>query len=395
MEVELEKRRVRVICGVKDGKLPNREFPYIIPITRDKSGYITGQNLPDSKKINQELLTAEDRKTYPFVIDPEDALRVRHHEWLNLSNVVDKARYDLLMLSKKWARSKKEFEDNKSIFDGYLEDRALESKTKNTKRDLQFEAESLFRQSTMGEHNRIALMLNTLIPHFNVDPKVMTEEEVKEQILEACVEYPDKVKLCFKEHNVSVEFEYFILELVQYGIIRKTAEGDYFDGTTPLGRNYRELNIWLEKKENSYRRNKWASILQEKKGNLGTELPSKEQQEEELVKACEVSLYKKDVEDAEKAIDTLSRYFQNNDRLNEFRTNLDLIKVPVQKEKPKEDMVSPEVAKFSLELAKSNLQQLQGRVKHHLSPYKEEDCTDIWGNKDALINYMVRVKFNK
>jgi hypothetical protein len=164
---ELEKRKVRVICGIKNGKNPYANFPYIIPVVPTKLGYNTGQALTKAKMLNESLLTEEERKIFPFVVNPEDLLRVNNKEWLHLDNPVDKARHDLLLLSGVWAKSKKEFEDNKAIYVGYLEDRSLEAKSMNSLRDLQFEAETLVRNAPLADYSKIALMLNSLISSFN------------------------------------------------------------------------------------------------------------------------------------------------------------------------------------------------------------------------------------
>jgi len=39
--------------------------------------------------------------------------------------------------------------------------------------------------------------------------------------------------------------------------------------------------------------------------------------------------------------------------------------------------------------AEDGLGKLQRKVKHHLTPYVEEDCKDFWDDTEKLINYMV------
>jgi len=389
-ENSLENRKVRVICGTKNGKNPNREFPYIIPITKTKSGYLTGQNLPTEKMLNPALLNETERKSIPYVIDPTDHLRVNHSEWLRLDNPVDKARYELLLLSKKWAKSKKEYNDNKSIYDGYLEDRTIESKTNNDLRDQQFEVESLLRKSTVEDQKRIALKLNSMIPIFNANVNNLTIDELKNILLDACRDFPDKVKECFSQYNSKVEFEFFILELVQHGILKKNPDGSYFDGKDYIGSNMTNIELWVDKNENSYRKNKWAGLLQERKGNIGAVVVDPKEKEEAMVTACQKALYEKNIIEAEEAINILQKYFDNNPKLSEFRNNLELLKSPKVTESGIE-----ELTKFSEDLAKKTIEQLRTTIKHHNSPYKEEDCVDIWGNKDSLIKYMCKIKFQK
>src|SRR3990167_223060 len=397
--METEEKRVRVIFR---NKVYLAGRPYVIPIVKTNDGWQTGQNLTEEKMFNPDKCTAEDRERYPFIIDPRNHYKVSQGQWLALNTPYNKAIYDLLVLSKQWAIGESAYGKDKSQYVGYLEDKEVEAKSKNTFRDERWEAESLVRNSPLSDYRKIALMLNIQIKSFNANIDFMKEDELKDKILGACEESPELVKKCFPKFNEGVEFDYFVLECIHYGVLNQKPNGDIFDATEFIGSSLVDVRKALSKKDNEYKKTKWGKALNDKKG-LTTILKTtdKAEQEDSMVKAVKVALFENDLEETQRTFDTLRRYYPNSEAIVGLNNHIGVLQgsnqpdkdTSQEKGKTEEEDVnqfSDDVYKFRFGLQNSTIEKLRSTISHQKSKYKEEDAKPIWDDFGALVEYMVK-----
>jgi hypothetical protein len=298
--------------------------------------------------------------------------------------------YDLLVLSGEWAIGKHQYEGDKGKFVGYLEDKQVEAQFKNKQRDERFEAEKLVREMPLEDYRKVAMMLNTLLPVFNMNVDVVTPDEVKEAILEACEISPDIVKMCFEKYNPGVTFEYFIVECLHYGVLNKKVNGDIFDGSEFIGSSVNDVRKYIEKKDNEYRKSKWAKALNVRKGLKVVET-SDVNQELQMVQATKLAFFDNDIEAAKIALSELEKAYPNNENIEGFKARI----ATTSKSNPANDGndTAKEIEKFRNEQTQRTLDEIHKTIEHHKTDYKKDDVVGIWDDQAALIEYMVKVRF--
>lgn len=382
----IEKRKVRVVFTRK----VYYDKPYVIPIIKTNAGWQTGQELSEEKMTNPDLLTKEDKEKYPFVIDPTNHYKVGHLTWLHCDTPYGKAICDLLVLCGDWAIGKHAYEDNKGRYIGYLEDKQIEAQQKNKKRDERYEAEKMVREMPAENYRRVSMMLNTLLPSFNLNVDSVSLDEIKEATLNACEESSEIVKMCFEKHNPGIAFEYFIVECLHYGVLNKKVSGDIFDGNEFIGSSVNDVRKYIEKKDNEYRREKWNKSLNARKGIIVSDVSDNTSQEVQMVQTVKLAFFDNDNDAAKTALDVLTAYYPNNSNVEGFRAR---ISSSVSKEPGKPVDKSKEIEKFRNEQLQRTLDEIHATVEHHKTDYQKDDVVGIWDDKEALIEYMVKVRF--
>lgn len=396
MSIEIIEKGKKV--KIRFNKKIYKKHPFYVPIIKDGEGvFLTGQDLTYNKQVGKEVLTKEEREKYPFVIDPTDFPKIYEGQTLNTDLYYDRAILNLALISGKIATSKSEHEKNKVKYVGYVEDELAESKFYNEVADMKYEAETLIRSLPISEYGKIALIVNyTMGKSINVDS--MPEDYIKSKLLEAVNENPKEVLNCFPKHNPGIEQDMYILELLKYKILQKRSGNDIYDGDTFIGSSLSQAKNYMTLKAHAGEVDKWKFALDKAKGKVSDDkvesLSSSNvrgKEYKDIVDKIKVSIVDDELGLAVFHFDRLTKEFE--DLLDTTTKDVLLAKINELKNKKKGVKDSDKKEQFMNKLDESTLEELQRKIKHVNSPYKEEDCREVWEDKEGLIKYMTQVKF--
>lgn len=263
-----------------------RTIPYpSVPIFDETlNTYLTGQHIDPSDPTTEGNLTRaemcqetpispEKAAKFPVIIYVETKLSekskkfntypLKHGASLNVAKdesgmIIDpyaRAMYGYWLQQPIVALSEDKIVKGTTVF--YIEDRVAISEARMSKEDLIFEAQTLIRSASIGKYRDIALLLNYNIPGFNVNIDVLTETQVKDKLITACKENPQKVIDCFAK---GMEKDLFVLKLVSRNFIT-VKNGSFYDGKQFLGRTLDEVKSFVAATENSEYLTKWSRLL--------------------------------------------------------------------------------------------------------------------------------------
>lgn len=396
--------KVRVIVDINRQKV-YVNTSYVIPIRMENGQFITGQDLPMSKivtgkgkdnlEVTPEPLTEEEYKKYPFVIDPTNAYKVKHLQWLNKKDPMDAALIKLLILSTKWAESKLQFDENPVIYDGYLQDTISEAVSKNAMEDLRYEAETEVRKCGIDDYRRIALVFSFKVPGAFINLNESTEV-IKGQLIELCKSNPKEMRQCFEKYNPGIDNDIFILECIDSEIVQRDGKGNLYYHKDYIGTSIEDVKQYLNKQGNQRLSAVFQSELEKKHGKAKTSMMNDKVSSKGNVKTsidyimeCKAAIFDGNYEAANKALSKIDNveYSTEFDNLSE--------QVDVLKEKHNGNKNVAEIEKFKKEMEAAPIDVIQKKIEHIKSNYKKEDCIAIWDDKAKLIEYMVTVKFKQ
>lgn len=396
--------KVRVIINVNSKNYRiYKKVPYIIPIVEENGKFITGQDLttkqmmtvktPKGQIIEPESLTEEQKVKYPFVIDPSKSYKVKHLDWLNKNDPYQFSIYNLMLLSGKWAENKSIFENNPVIFHGYFEDAIGEAIAKNSVKLERFQAESEVRNASIEDYKRIALIFSFNVPDAMISIKA-SKDVLFGQLIELCDTHPKQIKACFHKYNPGIDKDIFILECIDAGIIvRKDKGGDLWYNSEYIGATIDDVKRYLGSRENERLNIVWQSKLDARNGralSVNEQSNTGERKDDMmLIMECKSHILDGNLESASKVLIKINKEMNPE----EFRSlNEKIEDLKVARESSKQNAL---VEKFVEELSPLSIDQIQGKISHVKSNYDPEACKDYWTNKEALIEYMVKVKFAK
>ena len=399
MEKEIQKTvdKVRVVIDVNRKMLKvYRKSPFIIPVIKNNGIYLTGQDLTERQMMDtkttkgqileREPLTEEQKKKYPYVIDPSLTYKVNHLDWLHKKDPYQNALWDLLVISGQFAENKSRFDEDPRRYVGYLEDAVGEAVANNNIRQERFEAELEVRSSSMDDYKRIALVLNFTVPNINVNVRE-PKDVLLNKLLECCDTHPKQVKMCFPKYNKGIEKDIFILECIDAGFIKRSEKNDlFFDGEW-IGKSIEDVKVFLSKRGNERVSSKLGKMLDEKNGIT---TPSQSVVGEvNIITECKAAIFDGRLDEARKL---LSKVDKENQKFEYENLESEIVRL----EKLQSEKVSKqEVDKFVKELKDLPIDKIQGKISHVNSKYNESECKMFWDDKERLIEYMVSVKFKK
>lgn len=267
----MRKQIVRIVSI--DKRYRKESYPFV-PIYNHSIGtYITGQhvdpNLPETKgrltteeMEHPERMTAERKKMYPYIIQPEVRVPLTHLRSFNIAtdevghpvNPKDHAEYIFFSLqTEQVAKSKSAVVAGQHYF--YIENLESEATERLEKGKMRFEAEKLVREKgTLQRFKDIALLLNYKIKDFRINVNV-SETILQDKIIEACNSNPADVLRCFSPES---EKDLFILRAESLGLI--TRRGDsFFDGAQYLGDNLEDIKKFLKTEDGGRYERRWAA----------------------------------------------------------------------------------------------------------------------------------------
>lgn len=287
----------RVVRIVAQDKRYTKSHYRSVPIWKENwNTYLTGQHIdPDDESTSDNLtldqmtgkqpLTAEQKKKFGYVINPDNGLLIKHNYRLDLSvdtsgnanNQKDYWEYEYLKQQPAVAPSKEEYNTDAHRF--YIEDKVTDARKSISKREKVYSAVEKFRANlTMEKMHDIALSLNYYVPKFRVNPKKVSKIVLEEMIYEQCEQNPEFVLKCFGENAA---METYILKLCDRGILKRMGN-DFSYGDTFVGQGLEKVQVFMSKEDNRATVNKWASLM--KDDHTYTGLPKGESGQEEILK---------------------------------------------------------------------------------------------------------------
>lgn len=392
-----------------------KKSPWIIPIEQvAPNTFNTGQQLTFDKMIGKTALTEEEKSKYPFVIDPTGNYRVPDRQSYDVSvdqmgvpvNYRDYAMYKLILNTGEFAEDKIKYDLSPMKYVGYFYDKESEAVRYNAIDDLRYEAETLIRESNLDTRKRVAMLLNYKMPdkEFFINLKSTSDDILKRELVKASREHPELLMSCFQEKNPGIEKEIFIVELLFYGLIQQKPDGDIYSGTRYLGNSIDDVVKSLSKFEMQGDMNKWGIQLSEMKGNKpihermyappsardGVNMLSPIEQFEEHVARMKAAILDEDPDAAIGYMTHIKRIYPEVIKIAP--------KYPFEFVKYEDKIAKLQIAQEKvlnsqeIELNGKTLEELQAKIKHHMTPYKKEDCVDFWNDKDKLIQYMISIR---
>lgn len=373
-----------------------KKHPWIIPIIKlSENNFMTGQELDHKKKVGLEPLTAEEKKSYPHIINPDKYYRLANNMVYDRNSSYDSALLDLAIISGRMAPSYAEYQVSPKQFVGYLKDNLTDAVEYNKLEDLRYDAQTAIRSLPMSEYAKVALIINFRMGKaINVD--TMPTDYVKAELLKAANEDPKSVKLCFPKWNKGIELDIYILQLIHKKILSKSPNNDIYDGTVYVGNGIEGVKGFMTQSHNQHYINKWKTML-DGESKVVVESNYKPDTSDLDAYRALVSQTRKHIE-AKNIFDVESNFNTLNEKYAEFLTRAESEFILNALHDLKKDSFFGEEAKkkkaFEDELNSLDLEKLQKKIQHRNSPYEQKSCEGFWQDKDKLIEYMLKTKFN-
>lgn len=364
---------------------------WTIPIELMDGRYITGQDLAFKKMIGKDPLTEEEKKKYPYVVNPENFYKIGHLKNLNMSNDYDKAMYNLIIASLVIASSKSKYDQQSVEFIGYFHDEEEEAVEINRIEDEIYEASTLIRDLPLLKYKGIVLLLNYLIKGSFFIPANVSPDVQRSKMLKACKDNPTDVKKCFPKYNKGVEKYSFILELIEAKIIRETTRGEFFYEKEYLGDSLDAIIRTLGKADTKYLKEIFIHRLKLVKGESIGDIPAGDKRGNDFKsKVQELKALIVDKDDGGFAreyklfVANYSDMFGDEDHTEDviiLKEHMDLVKLSQERENL--------IDSFKVK----SLTNIQKSFTVPGSPFKKDEVPEgVWDDKEKLIEHMVNIK---
>lgn len=261
-----------------------RSIPFQFTVARSKQTgmFVTGQQdiLSYEKMIGKERLTDEEKKelqmgSSPYIINPDNTHNAVHNRKFDLSyrivgpnsekdrvylNPKDYAEFRFFMLQPKICYGKHNYQKSKHAF--YFEDKEQENIRIIEEKDLRWQAESFVRSKLpMSRWSDIIMLLNYEISSYSRDVSIMTENEIRADVLKACEDHP---KLILKLDSQEADSIVFVLKLLRYGMVTRQNMTDFYAGGTYIGGSLESVIAYCHRQENALQVSKWSRTIESK-----------------------------------------------------------------------------------------------------------------------------------
>lgn len=388
-----------------------KKVAWIIPIERlSGNNFLTGQDLTYDKMTGKVPLTEEEKKKYPFIIDPTANYPVPDRQSYNIT--VDELGipvdprgyylYKLILISNEVAKNKIDYDINPIKYIGYFYDKESEAKRGNEIDDIRYEAETLVREAGLDLRKKVALLLNYKVPDkdFFINLTTVSDDILKRELVKVSRDHPELLMSCFPVNNPGIENELFVVELLHYKIINQKPDGDIYYGVNYLGRTIEEVTKSFTKQDMQPNINKWGIQLQELKGSRPmterTFLPPTSKDTvnqlppidrlQELTTRLKAAVFDEDYEGAKGFMSGIREVYKEVVRstpgyefpFEKFEKQIEGLRKPLKPTNGERD-------KFEI----LTLSQIQKKIMHHLSKYSKDECEGFWDDREKLIDYMV------
>jgi len=307
-------QEVRLIAVVNRHK----KHPYTLPIPEAKIGntFVTGQhidplndktkdNLTREQMLGTEKLTDEQKKRFPYVVNPMRPIKISNVQTLNIAIPEQKAIYDLVLLSGKVALSKFDYEVDKKRYYFYIDDPERNSVLVISRDEKIYKAKGIIYNATEDGLIDLALLANYHMSGFTLDVESSSLGVIKASLLTQCESNVDAIEKVFSS---ALEDDLFLLNLVRFKILTRKGS-DFYDGTNFVGNSLDRVKEYMKQKENAQLKDKWWKLLLEKRGKLSTFNSPKESKTNvaAALKDLKIALFDEKKEQAQMFYDVLVR----------------------------------------------------------------------------------------
>ena len=378
-----------------------------MPIVFQNNKWYTGQDLTEAQMRGTEVLTAEQRKKYPFVINPEGYYKVQNNRPFVKGDPFDEALYTICILSEKVAETKEDYNPAKHI--GYFEDKKREAQQVVKKFNLKYEAMKAIMDTSEVDINAVVLMLNYTAKKetFNINPTTASPDEKKSAIALVIDENPQLVLNCFEKWNPNVKDDMFVMKLLHHRLIIKTGM-DFYEATngtkgTYIGSTIERVKDFLTGKQNIHLKDKFSRLIEQIETGRTVNMPIDIAEQKidvqnsiNMLKAqIKSNLYDKNIGVAKEQLDKFltltspkdSDYLQLVELYNkEFAIANEL---SIEKlEKDVNNRVVKEIKLLKSDLESKTLEELLKLFKP-VGLYKLDEISEIKKDREKIIDYMI------
>lgn len=231
----------------------------------------TRNNLTVEEMRNPASISAEKKKKFPFVINPDAVYNITNPMNFDLSvengspvNVMDTAIFNML---------KQEFwrlapEKNKVIPKThyyYVYDNIHEAEVRVKSSDLEYKAQKFVREELDNDGLKdLALILAYKVKTFDYEPNTISDLLLMDKIIALCKTEPEKVLECRSSKSNT---EIYILKLALHNIISRKGF-DFFYGSDFLGNTIEDVDKWMKDESRNAIVSKWNKQLVEIEGRM-------------------------------------------------------------------------------------------------------------------------------
>jgi len=283
-----------------DNRYKDSTFKFNAAADAQNGVVLTGQHrtsenpigLTTDQMVGKVKLTDEQKKKYPYVINPDHMFPLWNRRKFDISTnrdgePVNPKDYAEFIMIRDFsygvvAPSKSKVKTGTSRF--YINDAEAEAKVTISLEDKIYDAQKYVREEcSIERYNELAMLLNYKIPNFNIDVKGMSDVMVRQRLYTACKENPDAVLSC-KEDGAGDDL--FILKAATYGILRKMGD-EFYDGPKFIGKGLGGVKAFMNNPANRFYVSKWKTLINEKEGKVNVKEVANQKLEEELTKEYE------------------------------------------------------------------------------------------------------------
>ena len=387
--------RVRVVFEKKIYK--NKNINWTIPIVESAGRYYTGQNLEYKKMVGEIPLTAEEAELYPFIINPNNIYKLPHGRIIDTDNPADKALYDLVLISGRFAKSKAEYKKAEHI--GYFEDKEKESVSLIS--EVRAEANALSKVLSLNnlEIESVSLMLaySTKKEQFDISLNSSSPNQKQAAMVKLAKKDPKIILNCFEEYNPNVKDDMFIYKLIHHKLIIRSMT-DFYEGTSSgrgryLGKSINDVKDFLSNKSNFSMRDKFINLLKQYETGMVITIPLSQVSENVdasakigmLKSQIKAALFDKELSEAEEKLTKLRGLVDIKDE--DYQSLVGAYNIAKQAEE--EQLKTQKLENLKVVYNGKEIPELLSLFKVKGSKFKLEDIKEFEDDKERIITYML------
>lgn len=394
-----------------------QNHPYPIPILKvGERLYITGQNLEYSKMVGEKPLTEQERKEYPYVINPLSIYRATHRQKFDISDPQQRALYKLLILTGDIAPSEAEYNMSPAKFKGYFFNRHKAAQDQIDEMDYIYKAMTFIKSLPDHELRSVASMLNIIITdkEFFIPVQKATIPTIKNDLMKAAQKFPKQVVQADPKENPGIEQERHIVDLISNKVLTRKQDGSIYFNREYVAADFAGVKKYMANPENDTKLKRWAIMLDEKKG-IATKTDVKEVTNEsdpmqdylDLSSKLKSALfdklvdesvsYMKELEVAYQSVKNKYPAFDQDDEIKRLNDKVDELLTMTKKSEKSEDKSEHNISEFNKlteEFSAMKFEELEKKIRYPKSIWRVSECKKELDSKDkdALVNYMVKTQ---
>jgi hypothetical protein len=231
--------------------------------------FITGQGvipgepsteggLTANQMLGIDPLTEEQKRRFPFIVDPKTIYKFQHNYIFDLDNPEHEQLLKfLLTVAPGVAPSLREFRKGKHTH--YIEDAVEEAKVAVQGVNVMYEALKHIKESSFEKVKDVAMYFNYSRKGFSINMKSASADEVYGALYKVCQDEPNEIIKCFSR---AMQDEMLVIKMIEMGVITQKGS-DFFEGSDFLGSSMNATIEFIRKKENVSRLSKWTQFAKQ------------------------------------------------------------------------------------------------------------------------------------